>query len=603
MSRAHTLSCPASDATRHGERRTCGAVVLTKGISMHANAVVPSPESPAPAAPASRRAMRQARTIQGALPIVARSIGRQLNVEVQIGGSEAKTDGRVITLPTLPFDDPEVETLAFGFLEHEAAHIRYTDDVETKNALHHRLCNTIEDIRIERELGREFPGFAANLGRLVTKLVQTGVMQRPAEQDPPAIKLRRYLSYRLRAEVLEQGGLTEYAQRAEEIFRAAYPSGVGVRLGSVIGRVPTLRSTQEAADLAHEILEILEDESQEPPPPPPPPPPEEAGSQGAAVDAQECGSASARSESADAEAPARAMLRGMLSAPESALGDELSEVLGEALKGAAAQAVQARGGRSGGFGRADAPLRPPPGNGPAILDRVHEASTALRTRLRSQVESVRHSRRTYSRHGTRFASQRAVRALLGDARLFAKKRLGREVNTAIVLLCDRSSSMGGRPIEIASDCVLAAASGLSAIRGVALEAAVFPGCTAEVEVLTSFAESLRATATRYPAVEASGGTPMYEALMWGFERLLMRKEPRKILVCLTDGEPPESTAKACSDAIRAAMRGGLEVYGIGIEVPDISKLFPVCQSISNLSELAPILFRFLKEAMTGRASH
>lgn len=568
---------------------------------MHANAVVPSPKPPAPHAPASGVLGRRARTIQGALPIVARSIGRQLNVEVQIGGNEAKTDGRVITLPTLPFDDPEVETLAFGFLEHEAAHIRYTDDVETKNALHHRLCNTIEDIRIERELGREFPGFAANLGRLVTKLVHTGVMQRPAEQDPPAIKLRRYLSYRLRAEVLEQGGLTEYAHLAEKVFREAFPAGVGVRLGSVIGRVPALRSTQEAADLAQDILEILEDESQDPPPPPPPP--EAApGLQDAAPDAQEGGSAAAPGTSADGESPARAMLRDMLNTPQSALGDELSEVLGEALKDAAAQAVHSTGGRSGGFGRADEPLHPPPGSGPAILDRVHEASIALRTRLRSQVESVRHSRRTFARHGTRFASARAVRALLGDPRLFVKKRLGREVNTAILLLCDRSSSMAGRPMEIASDCILAAASGLSAIRGVVLEAAVFPGCTEDVEVLTSFAETLRATATRYPAVTASGGTPMYEALMWSFERLLMRKEPRKILVCLTDGAPPDATVKACAEAIHAAMRGGIEVYGIGIDVPDITTLFPVSQSLSQLSELAPALFGFLKEAMTGRSS-
>lgn len=568
---------------------------------MNANALVPVREPPALAAPVSQRAMRQARTIQGALPIVARGIGRQMSVEVQIGGSEAKTDGRTITLPTLPFDDPEVETLAFGYLEHEAAHIRYTDDVDTASALHHRLCNTIEDIRIERELGREFPGFAANLGRLISKLVQTGVMQRPTEQDPPAVKLRRYLSYRLRAEVLEQAGLNEYAQLAEKVFRQAFPVGVGVRLGSVIGRVPALRSTQGAADLAHEILEILKDESQEPPPPPPPEAAPE--SQSAAADTQDGEPAPAPGDAGDSQGQARANLRDMLNAPDSALGDELSEVLGEALQGAAAHAIQRDGGRSGGFGRADEPLRPPPGNAAAILARVHESSTALRTRLRSYVESVRHSRRSYSRHGTQFASQRAVRALLGDARLFARKRLGREVNTAIVLLCDRSSSMGGRPIEIASDCILAAASGLSSIRGVALEAAVFPGCTADVEVLTSFAESLRATATRYPAVEASGGTPLYEALMWGFERLLIRKEPRKILVCLTDGEPPESTARACSEAIRAAMRGGLEIYGIGIDVPDIRKLFPVSQSISDLSELASVMFRFLKEAMTGRASH
>lgn len=579
---------------------------------MSTSAVISAAAASAGHPPAPAVQARLARTIQGALPIVARAIGRRMDVEVRIGGHEAKTEGRIVQLPTLPFDeDPEVEILAFGFLQHETAHIRYTQPVDAQNELHHRLCNVIEDIRVERELGREYPGFAANLGRLVTKLVKDDTLKRPSEDDPTGVKLRRYLSYRLRAEVLQQAGLADYAVQAEEQFRKAFPPGACARIGSVIGRVPALGSTQQASDLAGEILSILQEESKDPPPPPPPPPgvgadgtPDAGGGTGVGIGSSpgsDPGSAGAAAGAAeDPHASARAALREMLEAPAPTLGPELSETLAKALESAALDAAE-RGGAAGGFGLAEEPTTPQGGDPAQILAEVNSQSTALRTRLRSYVESVRHTRRSFRRHGTSLAPQRVVRAMLGDARLFPTKRPGREVNTAVELLCDRSSSMDTR-MRIAARSTLAAAAGLGAIRGVALEAAVFPGHRAHIEVLSPFDRPLRATVTRYAAVRASGGTPMYEALLWGFERLLLRKEPRKILVCVTDGEPPASTYRACQQAIEAAMAGGLEVYGIGIQVPDITDLFPIARSINDVTELAEAMFGFLQGALTGRTT-
>jgi cobaltochelatase CobT len=555
---------------------------------------------------------RQQRTIQGALPIVARAIGRRMDVEVHIGGNEAETDGRVIRLPTLPFTDPDVEILAFGFLEHEAAHIRYTKPVESTSELHHGLCNVIEDVRVERELAREFPGFASTLRRLVAKLVQDSILARPSESDPPGTKLSNYLLYRLRAEVLSQDGLSEYATQAESIFRQSFTPGACTRIGSVIGRVPAMRSTQDASNLAAEVLSILKDESKDPPPPAPRPQatpgptgaagtaPGDSGSDSNATDA----AASSDGSSPDPHAQGRANLRDLLTSASPELGPNLSTTVGQALEEAANQSIRTNGGSAGGFGRADEPIDPPPGNPQQILSDVHEASMALRVRLRSMVESVRHSRRGYTRHGTRLAPQRAVRAMLGDSRLFAIKRPGRDVNSAIEVLCDRSGSLHGKdgePMRIAARSLLAAVSGLSGIRGASVEAAVFPGCHHDVELLTQFTQSLRSTATRYASITAQGGTPMYEALMWGFERLLMRPEPRRILVCLTDGEPPKSTYVACQQAIAAAIAGGIEVYAIGIKVPDISNLFPISHSIDDVADLADAMFRLLQTALTGRA--
>ena len=551
---------------------------------------------------------RQQRTLVGALPFVARAIGRRMNIEIRIGGHEAHTDRRsYIQLPTLPFEDPEVETLAFGYLEHEAAHIRYTQDIEIDTPVLHRLWNTIEDIRAERELGREYPGFGSDLGRLVTKLVQDGTLERPSVDDPPGVMLRRYLSYRLRAEVLHQQGIAEYAEQAETLFRTAFPAGACVRLGSIIGRVPTLQSAQDSLALATEILTILKEESEEPPPPPAAP--DTAGSGNDAQNALDPTASNALppDDSAtdatqpmpDPDAQRRTLLRQLLEDPDPDLGPELSESVGEALQGAAQEAVR-REGSGGGFGRADQPIAPPAGDPEQTLLAVHEASVALRTRLKSLVESVRYNRRTYRRHGTRIAPERLVRAMLGDARMFSARRLGVGIDTALEILCDRSGSMAeNERLRVATRSTLAVASGLSNIRGIALETAVFPGARYEVEVLTGFDESLRATATRYDAVGASGGTPMYEALAWGLDRLVMRREPRKILLCLTDGEPPAITREACQNIIAAARASGIEVYAIGIRVPDITDLFPVARSIKDVSELASAMFEVLQSALTG----
>ena len=70
--------------------------------------------------------MRQ--TLRSALPIVAAALGRKLGVAVRVGGADgAKTDGGVIVLPDLPDGDSALRAVTWGYLAHEAAHVRHTD--------------------------------------------------------------------------------------------------------------------------------------------------------------------------------------------------------------------------------------------------------------------------------------------------------------------------------------------------------------------------------------------------------------------------------------------------------------------------------------------
>lgn len=90
--------------------------------------------------------------ILGCLPLLASVLGNTYGVHVHIGGSDACTNGNMIQLPSLPVDcGEELLLLVRGFIDHESAHIRYTDfkafkeaalDAVTKN-----LFNAIEDWR------------------------------------------------------------------------------------------------------------------------------------------------------------------------------------------------------------------------------------------------------------------------------------------------------------------------------------------------------------------------------------------------------------------------------------------------------------------------
>ena len=109
-------------------------------------------------------------TLRNALPIVAAALGRKFGVEVGVGGHEARTDGRHIQIPAVP-DDPGSRDLAWGYLAHEAAHVRYTDFAVYEQAtregpLQGILQNRIEDVRIQLERPDDHPAFADEVARV-----------------------------------------------------------------------------------------------------------------------------------------------------------------------------------------------------------------------------------------------------------------------------------------------------------------------------------------------------------------------------------------------------------------------------------------------------
>ena len=148
-------------------------------------------------------------TLQNAFPIVAAAIGNRFGIKVHIGGDQAYTDGKLIHLPAYNGNDPDYKDYAWGLLAHESAHIRYSDFSIDFGAsvLRRRLCGAIEDVRIEYELAKDFPGTRLTLRTVVENMIASGGFKAATAEDHPANVLYGYVLKSLRSRVPRSSGL------------------------------------------------------------------------------------------------------------------------------------------------------------------------------------------------------------------------------------------------------------------------------------------------------------------------------------------------------------------------------------------------------------
>lgn len=207
-------------------------------------------------------------TLNNAFPIVAAALGNKFGVQVSVGGSDAFTDGEVINLPAYHFEDLSYKDVAWGYLAHEAAHVRFTDFGDIRNSatspIRKLIVNILEDIRIERLMQMTYPGTKQTTEKVVEHLVQTGGFQvvTQGEQVHPATVLSQFLLFRLRNDILCQHALSSYADNAETLLETTFPVGAVTRLIGLLSEVPHLQVTRDCVRLADRILRMIEEEQE-----------------------------------------------------------------------------------------------------------------------------------------------------------------------------------------------------------------------------------------------------------------------------------------------------------------------------------------------------
>jgi len=107
---------------------------------------------------------------------LARTLTDSFGVSVVCQGENAYTDGRQIVLPSLPDPmEPRLERMIIGFLDHESAHVVWSDfsEVEKFNRKYpgcEAMLNVVEDALIEQLAMQRWPGVRANLDALFSQV-------------------------------------------------------------------------------------------------------------------------------------------------------------------------------------------------------------------------------------------------------------------------------------------------------------------------------------------------------------------------------------------------------------------------------------------------
>ena len=545
--------------------------------------------------------------LKNALPIVAAAYGEKFGVKVLIQGQDAFTDGERIVIPTANPDDPHYQQIAWGYLAHEAAHIRHTnfDMVQKASSkpIRKALLNIIEDVRIENELAKDYPGTRRSISQVIEYMVDTQQMCVP-EQLEPASNLQAWLLFRLRCHFLGQKALTPLYQAVDERVRQLFPAAAMSRLSAMLTAVPSLASTGEVLKLVDAIVAMLEEESR--------PPQDESDADNGNDMGQDASNDS--NNSSDSQTP---------EADSSAMGDaaetgdsdhsDQADNLRQALEASAAQfepdtfakvaevlSEQAEGHQG------VTPLSLPQAEqamlgDEAILTLSASESAQIRARLRGMVQSSQDNRNHAKRHGLRVATHRLAASQAGESRLFIQRQPRIAPNAAVHLLVDISGSMG-KPIgegnrkyfHVANEAALALAMALEGIPGVVPAVSYFPGIHQEVSIALLPKQSVRHRAACFDQ-KPRGCTPMAQAMWFAANSLLAQKQKRKLMIVLTDGDPDDWAAT--HDIVDRCRRSGFELLGIGIQTRSVEKFFPQSIVINDVKDLKRELFEVTQQLL------
>ncbi|WP_220105795.1 VWA domain-containing protein [Vibrio cholerae] len=545
--------------------------------------------------------------LKNALPIVAAAYGEKFGVKVLIQGQDAFTDGERIVIPTANPDDPHYQQIAWGYLAHEAAHIRHTNFDMVKKAsskpIRKALLNIIEDVRIENELAKDYPGTRRSISQVIEYMVDTQQMCVP-EQPEPASNLQAWLLFRLRCHFLGQKALTPLYQAVDERVRQLFPAAAMSRLSAMLTAVPSLASTGEVLKLVDAIVAMLEEESR--------PPQDESDADGGDDIGQDASNDS--NSSSDSQTPETgSSVTGDAAETSDSDNSDQADNLRQALEASAAQfepdtfaqvaevlSEQAEGHQG------VTPLSLPQAEqamlgDEAILTLSASESAQIRARLRGMVQSSQDNRNHAKRYGLRVATHRLAASQAGESRLFIQRQPRIAPNAAVHLLVDISGSMG-KPIgegnrkyfHIANEAALALAMALEGIPGVVPAVSYFPGIHQEVSIALLPKQSVRHRAACFDQ-KPRGCTPLAQAMWFAANSLLAQKQKRKLMIVLTDGDPDDWAAT--HDIIDRCRRSGFELLGIGIQTRSVERFFPQSIVINDVKDLKRELFEVTQQLL------
>ena len=558
--------------------------------------------------------------LKSTLVKVSRILANKYNIEIIFEGNGAKTDGRVITLPSLNVITQELYTDIVAFLHHETSHIKFTDFSECKKIkaqYQFEILNGIEDVRIERLMNLAYPGTIKSLGDLNEKLLKK------LDENWDKISWPKRIVFSLMA--IMEGKTPRQDSEIQPHLDC---------LADEIAQMNLCQSTEDVRILSEKIYDKIkqsrEEEKQDPNR-------DEKTEEEKSEDDHLIEEQTKRSEqrkqkrafesqSIDAHSMIEEELEDAIRSEENKISKEKqnkpitmnndyqrSTLRSNPLSTRFDKVIDVTGqGVASEFGTTRRKIQPYIGPIKIHLERV------------LKVDAISHW--STERERGRIDSRQLFRTKLNPnfRNVFKEKIKGETDQIAAMIAIDLSGSMNGSKIETAQESALAMGEALTSL-GIPFEIVGFNTESSNeadslvkslsVENLVRFTRKL--TVLRHYVfksfnssnligtthIKASGCNDDGEAIAWASSRLMLRREKRKILIVLSDGSPsnPEVdcsvSANELIQQLKIASENQIETIGIGIETDDVKKFYANYAVVKNVSELPQICMSKLSEIL------
>ncbi|MGN0903296.1 MAG: vWA domain-containing protein [Succinivibrio sp.] len=527
-----------------------------------------------------------------ALPIMVSNYSKLFGVSVRMQGTQAYTNGSVITIPRVDVNDPVTSRLAYGYLAHEASHVRYTDFsiVNRKDVsgdyMRFSLFNILEDCRIEKLIAREFIGVFENLN-LLNEYYEADWEKLRRNAKSVNLINTLYAFIQCYSQSYCQG-FESAKKRVPWLYfhlrKRMRPKDLNA-IAKLCRKINDAESTKAVLDITDSIIDII---------------------------------SSKEFEFKDDKSRRNHKEEDMLTSKKQQ--DAYKELID--IKGAPETLEQKRLmleiAKSKAYTNSDPGLSTPNRQASDIieenLDVVASSSredlgvfkectcssgdpdfirtlkdtwpvrNALQRKVRSYVECYGMS--TVS--GVKLDPLKVQKIRTGEVDIFKDRIDYEDFSTSIHILVDVSSSMlstDGRDYSRAYEAcrvALMLALSLEGVDGIKSMVTFFPGVSSEFEIALRSNERATSVASRFDQ-KPRGSTPLAQAIWYALSQVSELECNRNIILVITDGMP--DSKEQADRCIEFARKNKVEIYGISIRSECIQMLLENAEVIENADEL------------------
>lgn len=208
-------------------------------------------------------------------------------------------------------------------------------------------------------------------------------------------------------------------------------------------------------------------------------------------------------------------------------------------------------------------------------------------------------KRTVQSEQGRLDSRRIHKALTGDTVIYRETVKSSIPHPAVSLVLDTSGSMGNNNrLVYAKRMLIALAETCNAI-GAPLEIVTFssPGFTKKIKPFNMPLQKVKGV---IGGVNGFGGTSTDGGLWLSAKSLATRREQRKIMFLITDGEAMNmQSARKVASIIE---NSGIELYGLGIELSAINQICTRSNVIQDGSDYSQIILDLLSQNIFAKSA-